>query len=67
MLCLSFVNTGHLASINPVLRDPSYLVINRVQLNVHFSIGVTNEAYLSAVTATNISQSFTCKMAAKID
>jgi len=39
MCCLSSVNTGNLASINPVLHDPPDLVINRIQLNVHFFSG----------------------------
>jgi len=35
--------------------------------NVHYDHWLTNKAYLSAITVTNIFESFTCKMAAKIN
>jgi len=38
-----------------------------VYKNCPYDHWLTNKAYLSAITATNISQSFTYKMAAKIN
>jgi len=35
--------------------------------NIHMSNDLTNKAYLSTITVTNIYQSFTNKMAAKIN